>query len=297
MNKQKGRMGFIIACLSPAVILFTIFMVIPTINVFRMSLYKWGGFSNNKTFVGLSNFKILFKDDNFYRSFQNTILLIVIVTIVTLALALIFAGIITRIKVKGQDFFRVIFYIPNILSIVVIAAIFSAIYDPTNGMLNSILGIFREKDADILLWLGDQKIVIFSIAIALIWQAIGYYMVMYMASMASIPESLYESAGLEGAGEVQQFFSITLPLIWTNIRTTLTFFIISTINLSFLLVSTLTNGGPDGATEVFLSYMYRQAYTNSSYGYGMAIGVVVFLFSFALAATVNFVTKREPIEF
>ena len=122
-------------------------------------------------------------------------------------------------------------------------------------------------------------------------------MVMYMASMSSVPESLYESANLEGAGRIHQFFNITLPLIWTNIRTTLTFFIISTINLSFLFVKAMTGGKPDGASEVFLSYMYGQAYTNSSYGYGMAIGVVVFLFSFALAGLVNLATKREPLEF
>ena len=120
---------------------------------------------------------------------------------------------------------------------------------------------------------------------------------MYMASMSAIPESLYECANLEGASRTRQFFSITLPLIWTNIRTTLTFFIISNINMSFLFVKAMTNGGPDGASEVFLSYMYKQAYTNSTYGYGMAVGVVVFTFSFALAAIVNKVTKREPLEF
>lgn len=93
------------------------------------------------------------------------------------------------------------------------------------------------------------------------------------------------------------FFQITIPMIWTNIRTTLTFIIISTINMSFLFVKAMTGGGPDGATEVFLSYMYKEAYTNSSYGYGMAIGVVVFLFSFALAAILNAVIKREEIEY
>ena len=147
------------------------------------------------------------------------------------------------------------------------------------------------------MWLGDQKIAIYSIGAALIWQAIGYYMVMYMASIANIPESFYEASALEGAGRIKQFTSITLPLIWNNIRTTLTFFIISTINLSFLLVQAMTGGGPDGSTEVFLSYMYKQAYTNSSYGYGMAIGVVIFLFSFALSALVSLVTKREVQEY
>ncbi len=297
MKKSRARNIFIGVCVAPAVILFIIFMLIPTVNVFKMSLYRWGGYSNNKTFVGLNNFKILLEDMNFFRSFQNTILLIVCVTIVTMALSLVFAAILAREKIKGENFFRIVFYIPNILSVVVISAIFSAIYDPNNGLLNSILGIFRGDGKAPVLWLGDQKLVIYSLAIAMIWQAIGYYMVMYMASMASVPESLYESANLEGAGRIQQFFSITLPLIWTNVRTTLTFFVISSINLSFLFVKALTSGGPDGATEVFLSYMYKQAYTNSSYGYGMAVGVVVFLFSFGLSALINFVTKREPLEF
>ncbi len=296
MKKSKARSVFIGVCVAPAVILFIIFMLVPTFNIFKMSLYKWGGFSNSKEFIGLNNFKTLLADTKFLRTFQNSILLVVCVTVITISFSLIFAAIISREKIKGENFFRIIFYIPNILSIVIISAIFSAIYDPTNGLLNSVLGIFRgEKDP--ILWLGDQKIVIFSLVIALVWQAIGYYMVMYMASMASIPASIYESADLEGANHIQQFFSITLPLIWTNIRTTLSFFVISTINLSFQLVKVLTNGGPDGATEVFLSYMYNQAYTNSSYGYGMAIGVVVFLFSFGLAAVISFVTKREPLEF
>ena len=299
MTKKKGRSRFIFCCLAPAVILFVIFMIIPTIDVFKMSLYKWGGYTAEKTFVGFDNFKTLLQSDKFYQAFQNTVLLIVVVTIVTFSMAIIFAAILTREKIKGQTFFRVVFYIPNILSVVVISAIFSAIYDPTQGLLNSFLNLFRGQNGvdNPILWLGSQKLVIYSIIIAMVWQAIGYYMVMYMASMANIPESLYESAGLEGAGRIKQFFSITLPLIWTNIRTTLTFFVISTINMSFLMVKAMTNGGPDGASNVFLSYMYQEAYTNSSYGYGMAIGVAVFLFSFALAAVLNAATNREEIEF
>ena len=297
MQKNKARSRFIVACVAPAVILSFIFLVVPTFNVFRMSLYKWGGYSPSKQFVGFDNFVKLFNDAKFFQSVRNSILLIVIVTIITIGFALVFAAILSREKLKGQNFFRVIFYIPNILSVVVISAIFSAIYDSNYGMLNSFLSIFRGADAEPIYWLGDQKIVIYSIVGAMVWQAIGYYMVMYMASMSSISESLYESANLEGASRIRQFFSITIPLIWTNIRTTLTFFIISNINMSFLFVKAMTIGGPDGSTEVFLSYMYKQAYTNSTYGYGMAIGVVVFSFSFALSAIVNAVTKRETLEF
>ena len=118
----------------------------------------------------------------------------------------------------------------------------------------------------------------------------------FMASMAAVPQSLYESAGLDGAGRVKQFFQITIPLIWTNIRTTLTFFIISTINMAFLFVKAMTSGGPNGASDVALSYMYSQK-DAGLYGYSMAIGVVIFLFSFALSACVNKVTNRDTLEF
>ena len=292
-NRRKREKNlFILVCLLPALILFFTFLIYPTIEVFRMSIFKWGGFSNNQQFVGLDNFKILWQDENFFRTIQNTILLIVVVTLFTVVLAVLFAAILSTEKIRGNNFFRIIFYIPNILSIVVIAGIFSAIYDPKAGLLNAVLPEAWNK-----LWLGDQSIVIYSLAFALIWQAIGYYMVMYMAGMANIPASLYEAADLDGAGKIGKFFNVTLPLIWNSIRTTLTFFIISTINLSFLLVQILTDGGPDGSTEVFLSYMFKQAYTNSSYGYGMAIGVVIFIFSFGLSGIVSHITKRDILEY
>ena len=292
-NRRKREKNlFILVCLLPALILFFTFLIYPTIQVFRMSMFKWGGFSNNQQFVGLDNFKILWQDENFFRTIQNTILLIVVVTLFTVVLAVLFAAILSTEKIRGNNFFRIIFYIPNILSIVVIAGIFSAIYDPKAGLLNAVLPEAWNK-----LWLGDQSIVIYSLAFALIWQAIGYYMVMYMAGMANIPASLYEAADLDGAGKIGKFFNVTLPLIWNSIRTTLTFFIISTINLSFLLVQILTDGGPDGSTEVFLSYMFKQAYTNSSYGYGMAIGVVIFIFSFVLSGIVSHITKRDILEY
>lgn len=294
MKNAKGRNRFLFVCIAPAVLLFFIFMILPTANVFRMSLYEKGAYSPNETFVGLKNFQMLISDTSFIRSMQNMILLIVVVTIITFSFALIFAGILSREKIKGQNFFRIVFYIPNILSIVVVSGIFSAIYKPENGMLNSIIGLFYDMTEPIL-WKGESLVMI-SIIIAMVWQAIGYYMVMYMASMASVPESLYESAGLDGAGRLTQFFQITIPLIWTNIRTTLTFFIISTINMAFLFVKAMTSGGPNGASEVALSYMYAQK-DAGLYGYSMAIGVVIFLFSFALSALVNKATDREPLEF
>ena len=294
--KNKGLNIFIYTCLAPAVVLFSVFMVYPTLNVFRMSLYKWGGLSARKTFIGLENFQVLMGDRYFIKAFQNTILVITLVTIITLTIAILFAYILVREKIKGQNFFRVIFYIPNILSIAVIAAIFSAIYAPSDGLIN---GFFRAVIPNwrTIQFLGNQQLVMYSVIGAMAWQAIGYYMVMYMASMSSIPLHLYEAAEIEGANRIRQFFDITLPLVWDTVRTTLTFFIISSINISFLITTVLTSGGPNGASEVFLGYLYKQAYTNASYGYGMAIGVVVFLFSFLLAGIVNRITKREVLQY
>jgi len=215
------------------------------------------------------------------------------VTVFTMATALIFAYILTRENMKGQDFFRIVFYIPNILSVVVISGIFSAIYDVDKGLLNSILNLFGKEG---VLWKGEQH-VITSLVIAMVWQAIGYYMVMYMASMSAVPGSLYESADLDGATRSAQFFQITIPLIWTNIRTTLTFFVISTINMAFLFVSAMTGGGPNNASNVALLYMYNQKNLGGGYGYAMAIGVVIFLVSFGLSALVNKVTEREILEY
>ena len=292
MNKKKAQSRFVFACLAPAVILVFIFMVIPTIDVFKTAFFKKSNFVSEATFAGFFNFKVLFNDMRFIEAMQNTILYVVLITIITLILAVLFATLLTRENFVGKNFFRVIFYIPNILSIVVIAGIFSAIYQPTNGILNTFLGMigldFLQQQ-----WMGNPDIINYSIIAALIWQAI-YYMVMYMSSMTSIPENLYEAASLEGAGKVKQFFMITLPLIWDNIRTTLTFFVISTINLSFMFVQ-LTSEGNLGS-EVALNYMYNNAFAGK-YGFGMAIGVCIFVFSFALSAIINKVTEREVLQY
>lgn len=296
MRNSKEKKRFIVFGLLPSLILYTIFMVYPTINVFYESLFKTGGLSGNKTFVGLANFKLLFSDSNFIRSFQNTIFLIVIVTIVTMFLAIIFASILSREKIAGQNFFRIIFYIPNILSIAVIASIFAAIYGMDQGLINGFMRLFNSNHTNVP-FLGDRMYVVYSIGFAMIWQAIGYYMVMYMSTMSQIPEHLYEAANLDGAGKIRQFFDITLPLTWQTIRTTLTFYVISNINIAFQIIKALTGGGPDGASLTLLNYQYEQAYTNSSFGYGLAIGVVVFLFSFILSAIIHRLTKRDIMQY
>ncbi|WP_246064338.1 carbohydrate ABC transporter permease [Nonomuraea longispora] len=294
--RRRGNGLFVLASLLPALVLFAVFMVVPTLNVFRMSFYTWSGFSPDMRFVGLDNFTALLDDAQFVRAFQNTVALLVVVTVVTMGTGLFLAAVMTRQRLRGRSLYRFVLYVPSVLSVVVIAAIFSAVFDQENGLIN---GTLQALSLDGLrqVWLGDQDLVLWSVAIAMVWQSLGYYMVLYMAGMASIPEDVYEASALDGASPVRQFFAITLPLIWQNLRTTLTFFVMSAVNLSFVLVRAMTGGGPDGSSEVLLSYMYKQAYTNSSYGYGMAIGVVIFAFSFLVSLLVSRATRREPLQF
>lgn len=297
MKNSKSRKRFIFFGLLPALIFYSLFMVYPTIKVFIESLYRTGGLSGKKSFIGFENFRLLMSDDKFIRAFQNTIFLIVIVTLFTMTMAIIFASILTRENLKGQNFFRIILYIPNILSIAVVASIFAAIFGMDTGLINGLGRLFNPDTWTNIQFLGDRQLVVYSIAFAMIWQATGYYMVMYISSMSQIPNQLYEAANLDGSSKLRQFFDITLPLSWQTVRTTLTFYVISNINIAFQIIRALTNGGPDGASMTLLNYQYDQAYNNSSFGYGLAIGVVTFIFSFALTAIIHRITKRDIIQY
>ena len=145
MNAVKRKNLFVLLCVAPATALFFIFMLYPTFSVFRMSFFERGAYSNKESYVAFENFKVLLFDERFIRAAQNTIFLIVAVTVFTMSLALLFAFFLTRDRVFGGNFFRVVFYIPNILSVVVISGVFSAIYDAENGLLNSFLSVFGKK--------------------------------------------------------------------------------------------------------------------------------------------------------
>lgn len=289
---KRKRAGFILVCLLPALLLYCNFMVRPAISMLSTSFFKWSGLSPNKTFVGWKNYDMLIHDAKFWQAFGNTLYLMVAVTVITLALSLFFAAALSRTRLKEKNFYRVVYFFPNVLSIVVIGTLFKNIYSTNNGILNATLravGLGQLAHG----WLGEAQTVLPAIAVAMVWQAVGYYMVIYMAGMDGIDESIYEAAGIDGAGKVRQFFSLTIPLIWETIRVTLVFFVVSTINMSFLFVTTMTMGEPDGASEVALSYMYKQGFTNANFGYGMTVATVIFLFAFILSSISNALTKRK----
>lgn len=290
--KNNKKKVFIAWCIIPALVLFCLFMVYPIIKGFSMSLYSWGGLSDNATFIGFDNFKTLFADEYFIKSLKNTGFLLLVFPSITIVFSLLLAIFLTQGKLKEKNFYRLVFFFPNVLSMVVIGVLFTYIYDPSIGILNSFFEMLGIESLQ-LVWLGDPKVVLWALAMAMVWQAVGYYMVIYMAGLDGIPPELYEVADIEGATFWQRFRYVTLPMIWEIVRVTLVFFITGVFNLSFIFVNVMTGGGPDGGSEVLLTYMYKQAFVNSNYGYAMAIGVVIFIMAVGLALILNRITKKS----
>ena len=285
--------SFIIVTVLPAVLLTVFFMIIPTIRVFSTSFYKVTSLSISSVYVGLDNYLYMLKDNYFRLALRNTFFLMIVVPTITLTLSLLFAVILTQSQLKEKGFYRTVFFFPSILSMTVIAILWSFIYHPSMGIINSFLraiGLGNLAKP----WLGDAKFVLWAIAVTLIWQAAGYYMVMYIAGIDSIPLDIYEAATVDGAGFFRKLINITLPLLSGIIRITVVFALSGVINLSFVIVKIMTNGGPAGASSVLLQYMYTQAFNNSNFGYAMAIAVFTLIISFILSFfSVKFASRQE----
>ena len=292
MNNKKRKI-FLVMCVLPAFIFFTLFMLYPIAKGFMMSLYDWSGISGTPKFVGLENFKYLLTDRYFKEAFGNTFFIVVLFPVVTITLSLFLAVAITQSKLREKNFYRVILFFPNILSMVVIGVLFTYVYDPSIGILKAFFELIGLEKLAKITWLGDSKLVLWALVITMVWQAVGYYMVIYIAGLDGISPSLYEVCYLEGASAWQKFRYVTLPLLWDVVRVTFAFFITGALNLSFIFVTVMTKGGPSGKSEVLLTYMYNQAFTNSQYGYAMAVGVVVFTFAMFLALLINKISDMD----
>ncbi|KAA0965580.1 sugar ABC transporter permease [Sporosarcina sp. ANT_H38] len=290
--KSKERTAFILFCILPTLLIFSVFIVYPVTQVFIKSMFSSSGFGGNQEFIGLDNFVELFKDDVFLKSLKNTGFLMLVVPVITLFLSLVFASILSFGELREKHLYRTIFFFPSILSFVVIGILWAFIYHPNMGIINEVLN-WMGLDQFALTWLGSKDTVLWAIALVMVWQAVGYYMVMYLAGMDSIPRELYEAASLDGANAVQQFFKITVPMLWEIIRITIIFSINGVLNISFVLVIVMTSGGPNNSSQVALTYMYKQAFVNANFGYAMAIAVIVFCVSLLLSFISNKLTERE----
>ncbi|MGN0307390.1 MAG: carbohydrate ABC transporter permease [Lachnospiraceae bacterium] len=291
-SKMKRPVGFICICVLPALFLTMTFTVIPTFRALWLSLTNATSLGLNSKFIGLENYEYMFRDEYFILALKNTLKLMACVPAVTIAFALVLAFIISQSDLKERGLYRTVFYFPNIISLTVVSIIWSFVFHPTMGILNSFLnGVGLQAWAKS--WLGDAVTALWCIAVTLIWQAAGYYMVMHIAAMDGISNEIYEAATIDGAGPVHQLLLITLPLIKDIIGITFVLALSGTINLSFTLSKVMTGGGPNGASSVLLQYMYEQGFINGNFGYAMAITVFTLTISIALSMLSRKLTNNE----
>jgi len=301
---MKTNPWFIRLFLLPAFLFFTAFAALPGIRALFYSLQKWDGLTTPE-WVGLENFRTLFADDLFIKALTNNVILMVGAGSLTLSLALFFAATLHR-KIRGAAIFRVAFFFPNVLAAVAVALLWSLLYSTTdfgvfNGALAVVQRILGAVGIDFMpdslpFAFKDSTILIYALIPMVVWTAVGFYMVLFLAAMQSIPEELYEASHLDGASNGQQFFHITLPLIREVFIVGVVFFIISSAKF-FDAIWVLESQFPTPDSHVLATVLYQKVFTEYNVGYASAVAVVLFgLVMVATLVTLN-LSRKEALEY
>lgn len=276
----------------PPLLLIVALVYIPIIMTGYYSLTQWDGIGQMK-FIGLDNYKELIKDEMFWKSVYHSFLLAVFSVISLLgylAVSLVLAG-----KIKGANLLRKIYLIPMLLSSVAIGQLWLRIYHPSNGMLNhflTFLGIENPPN-----WLADPSIVLYAVFIPIIWQYAGFYILIYYAALKSIPTSIIEAAIIDGANPLQLAYKIKIPLILGVIKVTIVLAVVGSLKY-FDLIYVMTDGGPNGASEVIASYMYHKAFRSFNFGYGSTIAFFLLLICVVVTWLIRKFTKsNEEVQY
>ncbi|MGO5013239.1 carbohydrate ABC transporter permease [Niallia sp. Sow4_A1] len=271
----------------PALLLILILIYIPIVLTGYYGLMDWDGIGA-KTFIGLENYIELMKDKMFWTSTYHSVLLAVFSAISLVAYLVI--SLILASKIKGAGFLRKIYLIPMLLSSVAIAQLWLKIFDPTNGMLNKLLEMFGVENTPI--WLADPNLVLYSIFIPIVWQYAGFYIIIYYAALKGVPDEIIEAAKIDGATPLQIAYKIKLPLIAPVIKVTIVLAIVGSLKY-FDLIYVMTGGGPNGASEVMASYMYKEAFKTYNFGYGSAIGFALLVICLVMTWVIQKLTASK----
>ena len=287
LNDKRAIMIFVL----PSFLLFTLIVILPIFMSGYYSMLDWDGIGEGK-FIGLKNFIDLFvnSSDGFVKSVGNSLILAFLSVFVQLPIALILALVLAS-GIKGEGFYRTVFFIPVIISTVVIGQLWMKVYHPDYGLLNTLLnniGLGSLTRA----WLGETQTSLIAAFIPSVWQYIGYHMLLMYASIKSIPDEIYEAAKIDGASPFNTALQITIPLIRPIIKVCITFAIIGSLKV-FDLVYILTNGGPVHSSEVPSTLMYNTIFNKYMYGSGSAMAIFIVLECLVLTLIVQKFFKAE----
>jgi raffinose/stachyose/melibiose transport system permease protein len=300
MYERKKFPSYILVFLTPAVIIYTIFMVFPLLNSLRMSFYSIAT-DNREVFAGLDNYVKLFTDSNFaprfFGALKNNFIFFAIHMVVQNSIALMLAALISNEKRRGANFYRTIYFMPTVLSVVIIGFIWNLILNPLWGVSKSILGIanlgFLYKP-----WLGLPATALPTVALISVWQFIGIPMILFYAALIAIPEELMEAATVDGATSWGVFWRIKFPLILPTVGIVSILTFVGNFN-AFDLIYTMkgANAGPDFATDIMGTFFYRtffgQQLQLGDVSMGSTVAAMMFLIILTGVMLYTFVWQRR----
>ncbi len=290
-QKKRGIDKTALAFIAPALILYVLFIIVPTVSSVYYSFTSWDGISPDVKFIGLANYKEIFTSARFGNALKNTIILTVFISVLENAFALGLAVLVDNIR-WGKNFFRSAFYIPVLISGIVSGFIWKIMYNYNFGAINSILtqiglGDFRQD------WLGNTALTLIMIGVVLVWKGAGYYMIIYLASLQSVSTDVIEAAEIDGASPWQRFRMITIPLISGAFTINFTLSLINGLKV-FDQINVMTDGGPGFTSETLVYLLYKVGFTEGRQGFGTAVGIML-LFIIIILNTIQqkFLRSRE----
>ena len=283
----------IVVFLVPAVLFLVVFLLYPLVSSFQLSLLDWNGLGTGERFVGLDNWVRLAQDKLFWSALRNNLALAFFSVLFQIPIALLLAVVLDEAS-KGSRILKILYFLPLLMSSVALGVVFKNIYDPNFGPINAFLSSVH-LDALVHDWLGDPRLALGSVIVVICWQNIPFYMVLFLAGLSSFPAELGEAARLDGASESTIFWRIKLPFLQGTVRTAITLAIVGSMRY-FDLIFIMTDGGPEGSSELMATYMFRTVFSSFQLGYGSTVASAMFLIVIIVAAVTMRLTRRYETE-
>ena len=285
-SKWKGLLY-----LFPAFLIYLLFTFIPIIETFRASFFDWNGFSESRTFIGFGNYIKLFSDPLFLKAISNNLVFILFYSILPILIGLLLSALLSGQPIPGFSFFRTLYFLPQVISMVVVGVVWRWMFNPVNGPINqflSLVGLDQLRQA----WLGSFQYALPAVGSIGTWVQYGFCMVLFLAGIQRIPIEYYEAASLDGANGFKQFVYITVPGLKSEIGVAMITTMIAALRVFDLIYST-TRGGPGDSTLVTGFLIYRSAILNNRIGYGAAIAMVLTIIILALSFLIRRMMHEE----
>jgi raffinose/stachyose/melibiose transport system permease protein len=294
VERLRKDIKTILFFLLPGLLVYTIMLVLPIIILVIMSLFEWNGIrSNPMIFIGIENFLRVLTDAHFWIAVKNIAWFMILTLLTQLPIGL-FLAVLLNTHFPGYKLFKTIFFVPVVLSTTVVSLVWRFILQPA-GVLNTILSIIGFESLTHF-WLVEPATAMTSIILVNAWVGIGFHMTITYAAISGIPEEIMESALLEGCVGIKRTFLIIIPMIWETI-TSCIIIIVTAVLKTFDLVFVMTEGGPNGLTEVPSTLLYKEAFRYRNFGSAAAIGVFIFALSILLTIISLGITMREQLEY